>query len=53
MQHHKYTLSDIENMIPFERDVYITLLSNHVNEENQKAQERAAAMKAARSQRRK
>lgn len=46
MQHHKYQLSDLENMIPFERDVYIMLLSNHVNEENQKAQERAAQAKA-------
>lgn len=36
MQHHNYILSDLENMIPFERDVYVTLLKNHIEEENQK-----------------
>ena len=36
MQHHKYNLSDLENMIPFERDVYTTLLKNHIKEENEK-----------------
>lgn len=39
-------------MIPFEREVYIMLLSQHINEENIKAQERAAQIKA-QSQRRK
>ena len=33
MQHHKYSLSDIENMIPWEREVYLTLLSNWIEEE--------------------
>jgi hypothetical protein len=37
MQHHKYSLEDLENMIPFEREIYILLLSQYVNEENQKA----------------
>jgi hypothetical protein len=25
-QHHKYSISDIENMIPFERDLYVDML---------------------------
>ena len=33
MQHHNYSLTDIENMIPWEREVYLTLLSNWVEEE--------------------
>ena len=36
MQHHKYSLSDIENMIPWEREVYMTLLVNHIAEENER-----------------
>ena len=34
MQHHKYSLTEIENMIPWEREVYLTLLRQHVEEEN-------------------
>jgi len=36
MQHHKYNLSDIENMIPWERDIYVTLLKNWIEEEEQR-----------------
>ena len=39
MQHHKYSLTEIENMIPWEREVYLTLLRQHVEEENLKAQQ--------------
>ncbi len=38
MQHHKYSLSDIENMIPWEREIYLSLLKSHIEEENLKAQ---------------
>ena len=34
MQHHKYSLTEIENMIPWEREVYLTLLTQWVEEEN-------------------
>ncbi len=40
MQHHKYSLSDIENMIPWEREIYITLLKQYIEEENLKAQQK-------------
>jgi hypothetical protein len=36
MQHHKYSLHELENMIPFEREVYITILAQHIDEQNQK-----------------
>ena len=36
MQHHKYNLSDIESMIPWERDIYVTLLKNWIEEEEQR-----------------
>jgi len=40
MQHHKYSLSEIENMMPWERQVYTSLLMQHL-EQLKKAQEAA------------
>ena len=34
-QHHKYSLAEIENLIPFERDIYVQLLQDHLEEEQQ------------------
>jgi hypothetical protein len=34
VQHHKYSLSEIENMIPWERDIYLQMLINFIKEEN-------------------
>ncbi len=39
MQHHKYSLTELENMMPWEREVYVSLLQQHVEEENLKAQQ--------------
>ena len=36
MQYHKYSLTEIENMIPWEREIYIGLLMEHIKEENQR-----------------
>jgi hypothetical protein len=38
MQHHNYSLSDIENMIPWERDIYVAMLVDYINIENEKRQ---------------
>jgi len=35
MQHHKYSLSDLENMMPFERSVYTTLLMQYLEQVKQ------------------
>lgn len=40
MQHHQYSLSDVENMIPWEREIYVTLLMDFIKEEQQKAQQK-------------
>jgi hypothetical protein len=40
MQHHKYSLTELENMMPWERDIYISLLIQYIEEENQKIKER-------------
>ena len=36
MQHHNYSLSDIENMMPWEREIYLDMLITFIKEENQK-----------------
>jgi hypothetical protein len=43
MHHHKYSLSDIENMIPWERIVYIDLLKDLIKQEEEKARDLAAS----------
>ena len=36
MQHHKYSLSELEDMIPWEREVYVSLLVNYLKEEKER-----------------
>jgi hypothetical protein len=36
MQHHKYSLADLNNMLPWEKSVYVSLLSNFIKEENER-----------------
>jgi hypothetical protein len=45
MQHHKYSLTELENMIPWERDIYINLLVQYIEEENEKIKQQKAASK--------
>jgi hypothetical protein len=33
MQYHKYSLTEIEDMIPFERDIYVALLVKYLEDE--------------------
>lgn len=39
MQFHKYSLTEVEAMIPWERDIYIELLKQHIEEEKLKQQQ--------------
>ena len=39
IQHHKYSLTEIENMMPWERDIYVGLLNQYIEEENLKVQQ--------------
>jgi hypothetical protein len=34
MQHHKYSLTEVENLIPWEREIYLMLLLQWMEEEN-------------------
>jgi len=36
MQHHKYSLTELEDMIPWERDVYVNLLLAFLQEEERR-----------------
>ena len=38
MQHHKYSLTELDDMMPWEREIYIGLLTKHIKEENEKRQ---------------
>ena len=44
MQHHKYSLTEIESMLPWERDIYLTLLNQHIEEENKRIEEQNQKM---------
>jgi hypothetical protein len=37
MQHHKYSLNEIEDMIPWEREIYTAMLINYIEQENMKS----------------
>ena len=36
MQHHKYSLEELDNMMPWEREIYIGLLDEYIKEENER-----------------
>jgi hypothetical protein len=36
MQHHKYSLNELNEMIPWEKTIYVTMLMKHIEEENEK-----------------
>ena len=39
MQHHKYSLTELENMMPWEREIYVGLLAEHIREENERIEQ--------------
>tara|TARA_Y100001973_G_C5169946_1_gene318439 strand:+ start:1075 stop:1203 length:129 start_codon:yes stop_codon:yes gene_type:complete len=36
MQQHKYSLTELENMIPYERAIYLAMLIEYIKEENER-----------------
>ena len=40
MQYHKYSLNELEDMIPWEREIYVEMLMQHIKEENEKIREK-------------
>lgn len=45
MQHHRYSLTELDSMIPWEREIYIKLLLQHLEEEKERERSRQAKMK--------
>jgi hypothetical protein len=39
-QHHKYSISDIEGLIPYERDLYVDMLMDYLEEQKQELEKR-------------
>lgn len=42
MQHHKYSLTELESMLPWERDIYVNLLVQYIEQENEKIKQQSA-----------
>ena len=40
MQHHNYSLSDLEDMLPWEREIYVDMLITYIKEGNEKEKRR-------------
>jgi len=40
MQHHKYSLNELESMIPWEREIYVAMLIQYVEEQNEKLKQK-------------
>ena len=47
MQHHNYSLTELENMMPWEREIYVQLVVDHVEKENERIKEENQKMQAA------
>tara|TARA_B100001996_G_scaffold213493_1_gene163978 strand:+ start:2371 stop:2553 length:183 start_codon:yes stop_codon:yes gene_type:complete len=43
MHHHKWNMEYIDNLIPFEKEIYVTLLINFLKEEEKRYKERQAS----------
>ena len=39
MQHYNYSLTELENMIPWEREIYIGLLMQYLKEEEERMEQ--------------
>ena len=45
IQHHDWSLTELDNMLPYERHIYVMLLQEWIKEENQKTAEANRKMK--------
>ena len=45
VQHHKYSLTELENMYPFERERYTAMLVKHLEEEKARREQENLKMK--------
>ena len=45
MQHHNYSLEELENMMPWEREIYVGLLMDYIEKENERIQQQERELK--------
>lgn len=45
MQHYNYSLTELDDMMPWEREIYVGLLKQHIQEENERIKERNNKMR--------
>ena len=45
IQHHKWSLAELDTMIPFERQIYVSLLQQWIKEENERVRAQNAKMR--------
>ena len=45
LQNHKYSLTELENMLPWERQIYVSMLINHIKKENEENKRLSAKYK--------
>jgi len=36
MQHHKYSLAELDKLMPWEKEIYVGMLTSYIKEENEK-----------------
>jgi hypothetical protein len=46
IQHHNWSMSELENMLPWEREIYVNLLIKHVAEENERVRQQNAQQRS-------
>jgi hypothetical protein len=39
MQHHKYSLTELDNMLPWEKEIYVALLRQYLEEEKKRIEQ--------------
>lgn len=39
-QHHKYSITDLENLIPFERDIYVEMLMQYLRQQKERLEKK-------------
>jgi hypothetical protein len=45
MQHHKYSLTELDSLMPWEKSLYVNMLIRHIEEENEKIKQLNASKK--------
>lgn len=45
IQHHDWSLTELDNMLPYERHIYVMLLQEWIKEENERVAEQNRKMK--------